>query len=210
MRMARPTLPLVLLLAACHDHAQGAGAADEYRYDCDNRPAGVTVFATDESFRAFVEAEAGRGFTADDARAARVTAPAPGATLSAANPPQFVLQLPLAVLPPAAGRPVRPPRPSRWQRLLDALAPVGTAWAHCPAVNGANMLFRLQDGAMPVYTAVLSVNSFTPDPARWRKALGGRVGKTLTLTLVRAVLGDGDVREGPFVASTAPTFLVGP
>jgi hypothetical protein len=120
-----------------------------------------------------------------------------------------VLQGPMVLRQAPPGAPSRR-RPSRWATLWRAVSPVGTAWAHCPAVTGVNHLFRLDDGATPVYTALLSVTSFTPNAAKWRKALEGRTGKILTLTLARAVFGDGDVREGPFVASTKATFTVRP
>ncbi len=202
----------LLLLPACHDHAHGGPSADEFVYDCENKPAGEVAFASDESFRAFVDREAGAGFVPDDARAPRLTSPAPGAMLSATTPPRVSFQAAQA----ARGAPdrslLRPVPRSRWARVRAWLSPVGTAYAHCPAVNGDNFLLRFSDAesGAPAYTAVLSVTSFTPDATKWKKAMQARQGKSLKLTLARATFMGGRITVGPFVPTVAPMFSLGP
>lgn len=199
---------LSLVLAGClsgHDH--GGPEADEYLEPCGGA---ATTFASDESFRAFLNKEAAGAFVADDQRAPRLSSPTPGAVLSAAAPPTFMFDVLAAAGEwPARGGVARPSaRPSLWARW----GLVGTAHAHCPAVTGENYLLRLaRDGETePVFTALLSVRRYTPNADRWRKALAGRAGQTLKLTLARAVFSRGEIREGPFVATTAVSFTAGP
>jgi hypothetical protein len=199
-------LALLAPLAGCPDEDGEASGADEYFYDCETAPAGVTVYATDESFRAIVDKESARSVTVNDAEAATVVSPAPGATLSAGTPPTFMLRTPTAALVPPGpgGCPSR--RPRWWQRL----SPVGVAHAHCPGVTGDNMLVRLTPAGAttPAYTALVSVTSFTPSAERWRAAMGRRKGQTVTLTILRAGLAGGRVTIGPFVPSQTTSFTV--
>jgi hypothetical protein len=199
---------------ACDDHGGGGGDdADDYFFSCDEAPGGVTVYATDESFRAIIDKEAAGEVEAKDAEAATLMSPASGATLTAAAPPTFVLRTPVAqlapVLPPAP-LPAAPRRPL-WRRAWTWLAPIGTAWAHCPGVTGDNFLLRLtrEGDPKPVYTALVSVTSFTPRAEAWRKALEGRSGQTLKLSLIRAGLTGGRVTSGPFRTTQTVTFTVG-
>jgi hypothetical protein len=190
---------VALTLAACSGHQHGDGPqADEYVEDCGGA---ARTFASDESFVALINREAAGGFVVDDARAARLSSPAAGSALSVTMPPTFLLDV-------TAARPLRRPPPTLWQRL----SPIGTAHAHCPGVTGENYLLRLsrQGDAAPVFTAMLSVRRYTPNAERWRRALAGRAGQTLTLTLARAVFSRGAIVEGPFVTSTPVTFTVAP
>jgi len=88
----------------------------------------------------------------------------------------------------------------------------GTAAAHCGALTGENYVFQLVRAGegRPVYTALLSVTSFSPDPALWRQALAGRNGQMLSVVIQRAVFFRGDISEGPFVQPTPETFRVAP
>lgn len=203
------------LASACHGHSddeEGAGA-DEYFYSCENAPAGVTIFATDEAYRVFVDKIAATGLVTDDTQAAQLTAPAADSTLSAATPPQFAFTAGTAALDRAAPARVRvcPSRRSTWARIWDRLSPIGTAWAHCPNVTGQLYLFQLTaDGATaPAYSALLSVSTFTPTAAPWKKALAPLVGKKMKLTLARGVFSMGQIQLGPFVGATPVTFTVG-
>jgi hypothetical protein len=116
-----------------------------------------------------------------------------------------MLKLPTAALVPGRPGGCPPRRPRWWQRL----APIGTAHAHCPGVTGDNYLVRLTAADGPVYTALLSVPSFTPGAERWRAALTGRKGQTLNLTLLRAGLQGGRVTIGPFRSAGTAQFTVG-
>jgi hypothetical protein len=201
-------LALLAPLAGCPDgEGDEASGADEYFYDCESAPAGVTVYATDESFRAIADKESARSVTVSDAEAATVVSPAPGATLSASTPPTFMLRTPTAALVPPGPGGCPPRRPRWWQRL----SPVGVAHAHCPGVTGDNMLVRLTPAGSTTaaYTALVSVTSFTPRADRWRAAMGRRKGQTMTLTILRAGLAGGRVTIGPFAPSQSASFNVG-
>jgi hypothetical protein len=204
-----PLIALALLASTgCPDGGtEEPSGADEYFYDCTTAPAGVTVFATDESFRAIVDKETARSVTVSDAEAATVVSPAPGATLSASTPPTFMLRTPTAALVPPGPGGCPPRRPRWWQRLN----PIGVAHAHCPGVTGDNMLVRLTPGGTTTaaYTALVSVTSFTPSAERWRAAMGRRKNQTMTLTILRAGLAGGRVTIGPFVPSQTASFNVG-
>lgn len=214
MRHTTTLVAGLALISACHGHSEEGPQADEYLYDCESDAGapGAMNYATDENFALFVNKEAANAVVKDDARAARLTSPAPGTTLSAATPPTFSFQV-MAAAPaaPGARRWARAcPRPSRWQRLWSAISFEGTAWAHCGAVSGDNYLLRVTDGGAAVYTALLSVTSFTPKAEVWSKALSGRAGHTVTVTVERATLLRGDITQGPFAPTNPPTFMVGP
>jgi hypothetical protein len=152
--------------------------------------------------------------------------PAPGSTISATTPPTFTFS-PTATAALGTGRgrpgseerrspwacatPARRARASFWRQLASELAPIRRAEAHCPPVSGQKYLLRLATSSgTPVYTATLSVTSFTPDAAVWSRKLAGHRGETLTTTLVRALFSGDDIGEGPFVAEGAPTLMLEP
>ena len=87
-----------------------------------------------------------------------------------------------------------------------------TAQAHCAPFTGENYLFRLtREGEVaPLYTAMLSVGTFTPDSPIWNRVMQGRGGQMLTVTLERAVFLMGDIVEGPFAPTEIITLTVGP
>jgi hypothetical protein len=207
LRAAATGVTLVLALSACSDGDEDpVPAADEYLYDCMNAPATVKVYATDESFRAIVDKESAGAAVPDAARAATVVAPASGTSLSATTAPAFSLDIPTS----AASLPPGRPR-SLAARLWRWLAPIGTAYAHCGNVNGHNVLLRLlrPGESRPVYTALVSVNAFTPSATVWQKAMAGRKGQTLQASLLHALLVDGRVVEGPFISPQTVTFTIG-
>jgi hypothetical protein len=222
-----PTVVFGLLLAfgaGCPDSETGAGApvVDELAYDCTHLPPGQTTVASDESFRAITDAEDATGLVTDEARAPTLLSPAAGTALSAGAPTRFELKPTLAqagagqTAPRAGGTALArawAPRPTPhglFARTLRWLNPIGVAHAHCPAVTGDNFLFRLEVGGKAVYTALLSVTTFTPDAGKWKAALQGHVGAEASLTLARAYLLQGRVIEGPYVGGTRPSFRIDP
>src|SRR5262245_32618983 len=70
-----------ILLLACGSSGGGTSGPDEYIEDCESLPAGASTFASDESYDAFVNAEAANKVVADAAKAPRLSAPAAGATM---------------------------------------------------------------------------------------------------------------------------------
>jgi len=88
----------------------------------------------------------------------------------------------------------------------------GTAEAHCGAFSGENYLLRIRrtGDSTPLYRVLLSVTSLQPDPAIWRRALSGRNGQTVSVTIERAIFLGGSISEGPYVQSQPYSFLVGP
>ncbi len=207
-------------LAGCHSHEHAASTAvSEYFYDCEDpkRPPALKVFATDESLAELINKEAAGALSSKAGEVARLAMPATGATLSATTPPSFVIEPPV-VGARAPGAPVprvtpRRPFPERARRWLwQAISPIGTAHAHCMPVTGDNFLLRLSRAgdSSVAYAALASVTSFTPDGEVWKKAMQGRAGQTLTVTLLRAYYSGGTITNGPFVSSEPVSFTVGP
>jgi hypothetical protein len=79
-------------------------------------------------------------------------------------------------------------------------------------VTGEAYLLRLTSPGQskPVYVAMLSVLSYTPDPAKWQAALAPHRGKPLELTISRVVYFKGDVSEGPFMQPQPIPVTVSP
>jgi len=208
-------LTLLVLAGACHKDDPEEANADEYFYQCGDskRPAGLTVFATDEVYREFIDRVTATGFMKNDAQAPQLTTPAAGGTLSIAAPPAFSFTAGMVLrTPDAAPLPPLPPRRSRWAWLKEALSFEGTAWAHCPAVTGTIYLLQLTPEGQkdPAYQALASVLSFTPDATVWKTQLQALSGKKVTLTLARGVFSMGKLQLGPFIADKDVTFTVGP
>jgi hypothetical protein len=215
--MTRVALPLALLVlaGACHKDDPEEANADEYFYQCadSKRPAGLTVFATDEAYREFIDRVSATSFMRSDAQAPQLMTPAGGATLSIAAPPAFTFTAGMVRRSPdQVPHPRLSAHRSRWAWLRGALSFEGTAWAHCPNVTGTLYLFQLTAEGQkdPAYQALTSVLSFTPDPTVWKDKLQGLSGKKLTLTLARGVFSMGHLELGPFVADKDLTFTVGP
>jgi hypothetical protein len=200
---------LLALLAGCPGgDGDEVSKPDEYFWDCTNAPAGVTVYATDETFNEIANKESAGEVKVNDAEAATVMSPAPGGTLSASTPPAFMLRTPTAALVPAGpGGGCPPARPRWWQRL----SPIGVAHAHCPGVTGDNMLVRVTRAGSKavIYSALVSVPSFTPGADKWRTAMAGHKGQMVTVAVLRAGLQGGRVTVGPFASSQQATFTVG-
>jgi len=219
-RTLRPVSLVLALIAAAScsgsDH-DGDRQADEYITACEQAQPGMPS-ASDETYRAFIEAEAAGQVKVDDARAPALTEPA-SRLLRTSQAPDFAFTVPsikasapyparAAVIACRAGG-----RPGIVRRWWNRLSWEGTAFAHCPAFSGENYLFRLFDPRHPervAYEAVLSVTKFSPDFAIWRKKMDGRIGQDLTLTLMRAVFSQGRITEGPFVRSVPSTFVFSP
>jgi hypothetical protein len=232
MRMQRflglAVFPVALALAGCHDHTHGEEGpqADEYVVDCEAADGGFA--ASDEDFAAVVNAEAAGSVMTTPADSLPVlTLPAAGATLSAASPPTFSITAmttaaaqagattgaTMACRAPAAT--TKRKRPTRFGRIVSAikseLVLERTALAHCPATSGDKYLLRLQTSSGdPVFTAMLSVTTYTPDAAKWAQKVSSREGQTLTVTLMRATFSGQAIAAGPFMTTPAPTFLIGP
>jgi hypothetical protein len=212
--MSMRTTPWLLVglgLIACKGGDSPASSQpDEYIIDCENLPpdAGAGTFASDENWDAFVNAEAARKVQTTAAQAPVLTAPAAGSPLSAASPPTFTFR----PTPSSARAPRHGCRP-RSRSVLARLAALveGTAEAHCGAFTGENYVFRVTPatGGQPIYLAVLSVTSFMPDASAWTKAMAGRAGQNVSITIERGIFFKGDLTEGPYI-QPAYTFSVGP
>jgi hypothetical protein len=213
-------LLLVLPVGACHgtssDGDEGANA-DEYFYDCEDakKPDGLTVYATDEAYRTFVDKISATGLKKDDAQAPKLLIPMAGSTLSIAHPAGFTFTSAMAARTPAAAPvPTHTParRRSRWAWVKDLFSIEGTAWAHCPNVTGSLFLLQLKESGkdQAAYSALTSVTSFMPAADVWKTKLTPLMGKKVTLTLARGVFAMGEIQLGPFVASQDVSFTVGP
>jgi len=213
-RLAFP-LALLVLAGACHKDDPEEANADEYFYQCGDskRPAALTVFATDEVYREFIDRATASGFQKSDAQAPALMTPTAGGTLSIAAPPMFSFTAGMVLRTrDAAPQPRVSPHRARWAWLKEALSLEGTAWAHCPNVTGTVYLLELTAEGQkdPAYQALASVVSFTPDATVWKDKLQGLSGKKVTLTLARGVFSMGHLELGPFVADKDVSFTVGP
>jgi hypothetical protein len=216
-RLVLPLSLLVLSSAACHKSDEAEANADDYFYDCDDsmKPQGLTVFATDEAYRDFIDkVTAGGGFKKDDTQAPQLMSPAADATLSIAAPPMFSFSggMTLRTKETRLNPRRAPTAPSRWAYFKDLFTLERKAWAHCPNVTGPLYLFQLTAAGAtdPAYTALASVTSFTPSAEAWKAKMQPLSGKKVTLTLARGVFNTGHLELGPFVATKDTTFTVGP
>jgi hypothetical protein len=216
--MTRFTLPIALLLLAvtCSKGSDEEAGASEYFYDCDDamKPAGLTIYATDEAYREYLDKVAATGFKKDSTQAPQLMTPAADSTISVATPPAFSFTsgMTLRTKENTTPMPRTPPRRSRWAWLKDAFSLEGTAWAHCPNVTGPLYLVRITElgQTTPAYVALASVTSFTPAAAVWKEKLQPLSGKKVTLTLARGVFSMGHLELGPFVADKDITLSVVP
>ena len=216
MRLA---IPAVLLLACfgCSSNKNNTASADEYVVDC---TVDMQQFASDESFVKFIEAEAARRVTADDCKSPELLGPVPGSTLSASTPPMFIFRGTHTCAADQSA--IRPQRyalgtrrtPPMWVNALRFVSELveGNAEAHCGAFTGENYLLRItQTGdSASLYTALLSVNGFQPDPSIWRRALSGRSGRPISVTIERGIFLHGIINDGPYVQGQPYSFPVGP
>ncbi len=209
---------LALAISACASKAPGVPGADEYIVNCDGADGGAVT--SDEDYTKIIEADSAGTSVADACRSPLLAAPTPGTKLDPVQPPVFTFS---AVHPTCGlhreqgtrfGCLQRQQGQPGWSSALEsALAlVVRPAEAHCAAFTGENYLFRLAHAgeAAAVYSAMLSLTSFTPDPAVWKKAMAGRQGQTLTLTIERAIFFRGDINQGPYRQPQPWSFVVGP
>lgn len=188
-------------------------SVDEYIASCDGVSAGEPS-TSDENHIRFVEADRA-GTVVSGCDAPQLKAPNVD-TLSISHPPGFEFT-PTHAECAAQWAPSRAPgcvQPTkgRTARLWSYVEPLlwGTAHAHCPAFTGENYLFelRLAGGKTPVYVAMLSTTAFTPNLDIWQRELKGLEGKTVEITVQRAVFFRGEIREGPFVQNSPYVFEV--
>ena len=213
-----PMVLLGLVTSACGSKTSGVADADEYIVNCDAADGGTGT--SDENHTKFIEADSAGTVVADGCRSPLLSTPAVGTKLDPLQPPVFTFS---AFHPTCAlhrqrgvrfGCLQRQPGQPGWSRALEsALAlVVKPAEAHCAAITGENYFFRLMHAGetTAVYSAMLSVTSFTPDAAVWKKAMAGRQGQTLSLTIERAFFFRGDINQGPYVQPVPYPFVVGP
>jgi hypothetical protein len=216
--MRRALVTAVLLASlSCSNHG-GTSTSDEYIVDCATN---ATQFASDENYVKMIEAEAARRVVADPCKSPELFAPDPSVRLSPGAPPTFIFN-PIHTCA-AANRSSNPvqgcsmkknqPAPA-WLSALKFGASLleGTAEAHCGAMSGENYLLRVTrtGDSTSLYTAMLSVASFTPDAGIWRRALSGRNGQTVSVTILRSVFLRGSINEGPYVQPQPYSFTIGP
>jgi len=215
--MKRLACLAALLFCACSSGDTPAEAtADEFIQDCDSAAAGG-AFTSDEALADFINAEASGKVTSEACKFTELVSPARGENLSAKTPPSIRFNdtpgsCAAAPIRPRTGLRRMPRTRPAYSRVLEALLASITrdAKAHCAAVNGTNYYFKVlpQGGTTALYTAMLSVTSFTPDAAKWQKAMSGRSGQTVNIVIERAVFLRGDINQGPF-AMQPVNFVVG-
>lgn len=210
--------PLLLALAvsACGSKASSIAGADEYIVNCEGADGGAIT--SDENYVKFIEADSAGTVKPDACQSPSLSAPAPGSKLDPVQPPLFTFSAVHSTCALHRERGVRfsclePGQPA-WSRSLESVLAlvIKPAEAHCAAITGENYFFRLMHAGETnaVYSAMLSQVSFTPDAAVWKKAMAGRQGQTLTLTIERAIFFRGDINQGPYVQPVPYSFVVGP
>jgi len=215
--MKKLAFAMCFALCACSSSdTQQEAAADEYFVDCTGTDAGTGV-TSDENLAAFINAEASGKVKPDPCKSPVITAPS--GTVSATAPPAIrfddvntAVSCASAPVHPRTGLRQVPREQPRYSRVVEALLArvCGEARAHCGAISGTNYYFKVlpQGGTTPIYSAMLSVITFTPDAAKWQKAMSGRNGQSVTLVIERAVFLKGDISDGPY--SVQATLKVGP
>ena len=210
-------LAAALFFGACSGSSPQALTADEFIVDCSTSDAGIGV-TSDENFGHFIAAEASSKVIKDACKAPKMTSPASGGRLDPVTPPSFSFNVtPCPVRPGIRARTYRRAipgeRPAYSKALEAALSKlVRPAQAHCGAISGENYYFKVlaADGATAIYSAMLSVTSFTPDAAIWRKSMAGRSGQSVTIVIERAVFLKGDINDGPYAQPVPDRYTVGP
>ncbi len=192
------------LLSACHEHVEvpaTSPCADRQQVSlpsCEaaggDRFSDEACIALDDTIR--------RGATANDARAASLTAPAEGQAVPAATPFTFAWSAPTASLrrrPMTVGDELR--------RLLD---PLPEAHAHCDPFTGRAYELRIKVGSTVLLRRQQSATSWTPTAAEWAYLTGAIGSQTAELTLYTASLVSNQVSSGtgPFYASAPRRFTV--
>ena len=186
--------------------------------NCEGADGGAIT--SDENYTKFIEADSAGTVVANACQSPLLSAPSAGAKLDPVQPPVFTFS---AVHPTCAVHRERGtrlgclqrqrPRPLWSSAVESALSLViKSAEAHCAAITGENYFFRLTHAGekSAVYSAMLSLTSFTPDATIWKKAMAGRQGQTLSLTIERAMFLRGDINQGPYVQPVPYSFVVGP
>jgi len=215
--MPRALVTAVLLASLGCSNEGGTSRADEYVFDC---TVDASQFASDENYVKMIEAEAARRVVADSCKSPELFAPDESVRLSLAAPPTFIFN------PTHTCAAERFPNPLRgcamkirqlapaWLRTLKFGANLleGTAEAHCGAVTGENYLLRVtrSGDSTALYTAMLSVASFSPEAGIWRRALAGSTNRAVSVTILRAVFVRGSINEGPYVQPQPYSFTIGP
>ena len=210
-------LLLALAVSACGSKASSIASADEYIVNCEGADGGATT-TSDENYTKFIEADSAGTVKPDACQSPLLSTPAPGSKLDPVQPPLFTFSMVHSTCALHRERGVRfsclePGKPA-WSRTLESVLAlvIKPAEAHCAAITGDNYFFRLIHAGEKnaVYSAMLSLVSFTPDAAVWKKAIAGRQGQTLTLTIERAFFLRGDINQGPYVQPVPYPFVVGP
>ena len=213
-RLTLVTLALAAFAFTCHSHDDEEAGADEYYYDCEDtkKPPELTVFATDEAYREFLDKVAASGFKKDATQSPQLMTPAPDSSVSAATPPMFSFSSGMTLRTKDSVPKSRPPRRRSALAWLRAALSEGTAWAHCPTVTGTLYLVQLTavGEKTPAYTALASVTRFTPDAAVWKEKLGPLAGKKVAVTVARGVFSMGHLELGPFVSDKDISLSITP
>ncbi len=157
---------------------------------CSDGGAHVRVGVTDEACRAFADAEARGQIVTDGTRAPAWSTPAAG-PVAASPPPTFSWTKGAIAVSPL-------------RRLLRALDPIGTAWAHGDTTGDAYVL-QLRDAAGGELLRVLTTGlEWTPDQATWDRV---RAGGSVRVVLVGVRFVRNEVAPGTSPVA-APPFEV--
>lgn len=161
--LAASALALGSCLVSCEDHEHASDPSDP----CSETGAWEKLAVTDEACRAFVAAESRGEVVVDASRAPRLTNPTPGAVVPASPIPRFTW---------SAGVVAR----TRWNRLLRAVDPIGTAWAHGETIGLVHVLVFRDAEKKELHRVLTPATDYMPGAAHWeRLRAAGEVEVTL-------------------------------
>ncbi len=153
-----------------------------------------------------------RGSTANDARAARITAPTEGQAVPAAQPftvrwePSTARRSPLG-----PGRPLRRHEASWRDELSRWLTLVPEAQAHCAPFTGRAYELRASVGTTVVLRRQQGLTQWTPSASEWQRLRdAARGGRAVELTLYTAEMSASQINpgSGPFTPTAPRRFTL--
>lgn len=202
-RNAAPLAACLAFLTACHEHVEvppTSPCADRQQVSLPACESGADRFsdeaciALDDTLR--------RSATANDARAAAITAPTEGQRVPAATPFTFTWSAPSMAL-------LRRPM-TFGDELRRLLTPLPEAQAHCDPFTGRAYELRIKVGSTVLLRRQQSATTWTPSAAEWAYLTGAIGAQTAELTLYTAALVSNQVSAGtgPFYATAPRRFTI--
>lgn len=194
-----------LSLAGCPNAGSSPRDPDEFFVECGQPDAGANA-AADETWVKFEEAESAGKLSVDDCNAPVLTAPVGTEPLDPDSPPLIEFNR----AQPACTAALPCEQRQRFGAVLEVGIPA--AEAHCTGATGENYFLELTaaGSSTVAYSALLSVTSYRPNGAAWKRALEPLRGKQVIIKIKRGVMFRGNLNDGPWVQADGFKFTVKP